>query len=297
MSNKKCCEKKNYICHEEYCEPGKKRCCNGCCHKKCNPCHKEEPECCKRREECYCSERKWCVRPCKTCCYYWCDPEDPSDPEDPPIIPPIIPPVDPCKSKHKKCYKCCVKCCDSCCDPCCNDCCNRYEPCCDLSCSTCYPCHHRHDPKPDPKPKCGGLVPQSFAALANNQSTTVPARTPLTFNQVGTGTNDICLTSASTILVKTAGTYNVAYSVGINTVGDPKDYKINLYVNFEKQPNGHHNFSENQNCVNTCMNIVRTQQVNIPQNAVITLMNDSQNTITTCQNGTSPVVLTITRVK
>lgn len=260
---KKCC------CKKSDCKNCNYDCCNKkyCCDKKCH---------CNDENECvnFCSERKWCITPCKPCCEPCCEACDP------PIVPPIDPPKDPC------CCKPC--CCDSCC---CNTCCN---PCC-----TCK--------KHCKKEESGCLVPQSFGLFANNKNTTISPGTPMTFNQVGTGTNDIILTSPSTIKIKTEGVYKFIYSVGINVpasgvgVPNPEKYRVAIFINFEKQHHGHKDLIQTPGVAAVCTNLVGSLTACIGENSVITLMNESQEigggTINTCSNGTSPIVLSITRIK
>ncbi|MGL4990908.1 MAG: hypothetical protein ACRC57_07065 [Sarcina sp.] len=254
---KKCCCKK-LCCDNHNCD---------CCNEQCC-CNKES--CCKNKNKCesFCSERKWCITPCNPCC----------EPCDPPIVPPIDPPKDPC---------CCKPCCNSCCNICCNSCCTCKKHC--------------------KREESGSLVPQSFGLFANNKNTTIPAGTPMTFNQVGTGTNDIILTSPSTIKVKTAGVYKIVYSVGINVpatgVGIPsiEKYRVAIYINFEKQHHGHKDLTQTPGTTAVCTNLVGSLTACVGQNSVITLMNESQEigggAITTCSNGTNPIVLSITRIR
>lgn len=103
-------------------------------------------------------------------------------------------------------------------------------------------------------------------------------------------------------MVKTEGTYNIVYSAGVSVSPGPTvKGRINVYANFVVQPNSNADFSIVPGAVTSCHNVVGTLQVSLQQNTVITLMNDSQlvggGAITTCPNGTSPNVLSITRIK
>ena len=254
------------------------------------------------------SERKYCVKKCYDPC---CKPK-PCDPCCKPCIDPCNPCCKPCDPCCRPCIDPCKPCCDPCCmpiidprvpnnflapfdpnnriyDPCCNQCCN---PCPNNCCNPCC------------KPCCGCLTPQSFGTFANNQSETVPVNRPFSFNQVGRGTSDICLAAPSMIRVQNAGVYNVFYNVGVNVTGgetaDTVNHRVNLYANFVQQSNSHPDFSVTRPISTTCYNISGCATVCLPQNGVISLMNDSNfvggSTITTCANGTSPVVLSIARV-
>ena len=238
------------------------------------------------------SERKYCVKKCcKPCCTPCCDPCytpccDPCcNPIDPRVPNNFITPFDPCCRTFDPCCRTC----DPCCNPCQNNCCN---PCCDPCQNNCC------------RPCCGCLTPQSFGTFSNNQAETVPVNRPFSFNQVGRGTSDICLAAPSMIRVQNAGVYNVYYNVGVNVVGgetaDTVNHRVNLYANFVQQSNSHQDFSVTRPTVTTCYNISGCARVCMPQNGVISLMNDSNfvggSDISTCANGTSPVVLSIVRV-
>ena len=239
------------------------------------------------------SERKYCV---KKCCNPCCDPCNP-------CCDPCNPCCDPCNSCCDPCYNPCMgngiidprvpnnfitpfdprvnQCCDPCCKPCC-------EPCKSQCC----------------KPCCGCLTPQSFGTFANNQSETVPVNRPFSFNQVGRGTSDICLVAPNMIRVQNAGMYNVYYNVGVSIAGaeggGTVNHRVNLYTNFVQQPNSHPDFSVTRPTETTCHNISGCATVCLPQNGVVSLMNDSNfvggSDMTTCASGSSPVVLSIIRV-
>ena len=236
------------------------------------------------------SERKYCVKKCcKPCC-----------------TPCYDPCVDPCKP-------CCRPCIDPCCNPCTDPnvpnnfiapfdpCCRPYDPCCKPCCDPCCdPCKSQCC-----KPCCGCLTPQSFGTFSNNQSEIVPINRPFSFNQVGRGTSDICLAAPTMIRVQNAGVYNIYYNVGVSVTGaqggGTVNHRVNLYTNFVQQPNSHADFSVTRPVATTCYNISGCVTVCLPQNGVVSLMNDSNfvggSDMTTCASGSSPVVLSIVRVR
>lgn len=166
-----------------------------------------------------------------------------------------------------------------------------------------------HETKKEKPNKCDEISYNgpSYGTFWQNEFVTVPLNGAFPFNHFGPTSPDVTVVTPTSIKVLRAGVYYISFSASIdvttNTNPSTNFYqRISLFINGNPVPNQQASFGvffPRPSII--CVQIQGDVILNIPENSILTLVNDTPaafgSAITTCDNGINAVTLNLFRIK